>query len=541
MTLDDLVLLFQHWLDRLVRRLRLGRAPSPGRRRLLIVQIDGLSREVLERALKEGRMPFLRRLIERGGHRLHPMSVGLPTSTPAFQMAAMYGVSPDIPGFHYHDKRRRSDVYFPRAGDAAWVESTQAAGRRGIVTGGATYGCVFTGGAANNTFSFTMLKRPSGASLLRTLSAAIVLAWVIVKSLVISVLEVVRALLVFVADPLRSPQGWKLLVLKIGVSVWVRQLFTLSAGRDIYGGAPAVYVNFLDYDIFAHAWGPGHRRALRALTLIDTSLRQIWRVTRRVPEYRYDTYVLADHGQAHCQSFERLTGGRRIERLLFEEFLGPAGAHEVGPYHPQGRRVSSGIKAVRSAYAPGLVQRFINYVEDDFPWLLGELKEARERDGVRVIAAGPNAFVYFLDHENAIALEEIEARFPGLAVDISRNPAIGFLLVRTADGPLCFWRGKPYRMEDLGTGPFAGRPDLDVVVKGIRDLMSMPSAGDFVIYGLEAPPGHVTFIRETGAHAGTTHEEMHTFVVSPPQVTMPEPITHPLQLYPHFVRYHDPA
>jgi len=175
-TLDDLVLLFQHWLDRLVRRLRLGRAPSPGRRRLLIVQIDGLSREVLERALKEGRMPFLRRLIERGGHRLHPMSVGLPTSTPAFQMAAMYGVSPDIPGFHYHDKRRRSDVYFPRAGDAAWVESTQAAGRRGIVTGGATYGCVFTGGAANNTFSFTMLKRPSGASLLRTLSAAIVLA-----------------------------------------------------------------------------------------------------------------------------------------------------------------------------------------------------------------------------------------------------------------------------------------------------------------------------------------------------------------------------
>jgi hypothetical protein len=469
------------------------------------------------------------------------MSVGLPTSTPAFQMAAMYGVSPDIPGFHYHDKRRRSDVYFPRAGDAAWVESTQAAGRRGIVTGGATYGCVFTGGAENNMFSFTMLKHPSGASLLRTLSSAIVLAWVTVKSLVISVLEVVRALLVFVADPVQAPQGWKLLALKIGVSVWVRQLFTLSAARDIYGGAPAVYVNFLDYDIFAHAWGPGHRRAMRALTLVDTSLRQIWRVTRRVPEYRYDTYVLSDHGQAHCQSFERLSGGRRIERLLFEEYLGPAGAHEVGPYRPEGRRVSSGIKALRSGYAPGLVQRFINYLEDDFPWMLGELKEARERDGVRVIAAGPNAFVYFLDHEGAIALEEIEARFPGLAVDIARNPAIGFLLVRTADGPLCFWRGKPYRMEDLGTGPFAGRPDLDLVVKGIRDLMSMPSTGDFVIYGLEAPPGHVTFIRETGAHAGTTHEEMHTFVVSPPQVTMPEPITHPLQLYPHFVRYHDAA
>src|SRR5436190_17300668 len=195
MPLDDLVLALQRFVDRLIRRARRGGAPTPGHRRLLVVQIDGLSREVLERALKEGRMPFLRRLIERGGHRLHPMSVGLPTSTPAFQMAAMYGVPPDIPGFHYHDKRRRSDVYFPRAGDAAWVESTQAAGRRGIVDGGATYGCVFTGGAANNTFSFTMLKHPSGASLLRTLSAVIVLAWVVVKSATISVIEVARALL----------------------------------------------------------------------------------------------------------------------------------------------------------------------------------------------------------------------------------------------------------------------------------------------------------------------------------------------------------
>jgi len=59
----------------------------------------------------------------------------------------MYGTRPDIPGFHFHDKRRRADIYFPRAGDAALVEKEQAGGRLGIVTGGSTYGCVFTGGA----------------------------------------------------------------------------------------------------------------------------------------------------------------------------------------------------------------------------------------------------------------------------------------------------------------------------------------------------------------------------------------------------------
>src|SRR2546427_146492 len=103
MSLDDLVLRLQRWLDRLVRRLYRGRAPEATRRRVLIVQIDGLSRSVLTQALTDGTAPFLARLVRHQGWRLTPMSVGLPTSTPAFQMSAMYGVRPDIPGFHYLD------------------------------------------------------------------------------------------------------------------------------------------------------------------------------------------------------------------------------------------------------------------------------------------------------------------------------------------------------------------------------------------------------------------------------------------------------
>ncbi len=541
MSLDDRVLLLQRWLDRLVRRCRLGRAPAPGRRRLLVVQIDGLSHAVLERALAEGHMRFLRRLLQRGGCRLHPMSVGMPTSTPAFQMAAMYGVSPDIPGFHYHDKRRRADVYFPRAGDAAHVEATQAAGRRGIVAGGSTYGCVFTGGADNSLMTFAMLKRPSGAGLLRALSAAVVLAWVVIKSVSISALEIGRALLALVADPVGAPHGWKLLALKVGVSVWIRELFTLSSARDVYAGTPAVYVNYLDYDIFAHAWGPRHRRALRSLRSVDASLQQLWRAARRVPEHRYDIYLLSDHGQAHCTPYDKLNGGRRIERLLFEDFLTPAGTHEVAPGRPGGHPMASGIKAIRSGREPGVVQRFINYLEQDFPWLLGEVKDAREQGGVRVIAAGPNAFVYFLDDPQALGLERIDERFPGLADDIARSRGMGFVLARAASGPICIWRGKRYRMEELGEGPFGGRADLDLVTAGIRDLMAMPSAGDLVLYGLEAPNGHVSFVSEVGAHAGPTADEMQTFIVTPPGVTLPGPITHPLQLYPHFMRYQDAA
>ena len=541
MPFDDLVLRLQRLLDRLIRRVRLGRAPIPARRRFLVVQIDGLSHAVLEEAIARGRVPFLARLLRQGGFRLTPMSVGLPSSTPAFQLAAMYGVRPDIPGFHYHDKRRRDDVWFPRGGDAAWVEATQAAGRRGILRDGGAYGCVFTGGAAANLLTFAMVRRLTGAGALHALSRVVVLAWVVLKSSVFSAMELTRAVLRLIADPVgETERGWRWLAIKIGISVWLRELFTMVVARDLYAGVAAVYVNYLDYDVFAHAYGPRHRRALQALRRIDRSIHQLWRVLRRVPEHRYDLYVLSDHGQAPCTPYLRLSGGRPIEEALFDFFdrERPRDAEAPG-----GRmwRVASGLAAFRTRRAPGLFQRFVNYLEQDFALVLGGVRSVREHGGIRVVSAGPNAFVYFLESGEPLGLEWIEPRFPGAVDEIARSPGVGFVLVRSQAGPVCVWRGKRYRLDDLHAGPFAGRSDLDRVVEGIRDLMAMPSAGDLVVYGIDAPEGNVSYVPEVSAHAGTSYDELHTFLIHPRGVDVPSPVAHPIELYPVFLRYQDAA
>src|SRR5882724_1079649 len=541
MSLDDLVLRLQRWLDRLVRRLYRGRAPEATRRRVLIVQIDGLSRSVLTQALTDGTAPFLARLVRQRGWRLTPMSVGLPTSTPAFQMSAMYGVRPDIPGFHYHDKRRHADVYFPRGQDALRVEVAQAQGRRGILADGSAYGCVFTGGATSNLLTFAMIRRPSRAGLLCLVSQLVVLGWVLVKCCALSAIHVIRAPLRFVADPVgESARGWRWLAIKIGISVWLRELFTLAVAHDLYAGVGTIYVNYLDYDVVAHAWGPRHRRALRALRRVDASIHRLWRILRRVPEYRYDLHVLSDHGQATCRSYRRVTGGPPIGQALFDDFFDPTSAPRPATVEGRGQRLASGLKAYRSRRAPGLFQRFVNYLERDFPRVLGETPQTRERAGIRVISAGPNAFVYFLDFPEPLTLEGIEKRFPALASSISDARGIGIVLVRSASGPLCFWRGRRYALDELQAGPFAGRADVERVVEGIRDLMAMPSAGDLVIYGINAPGGDVSFISEVGAHAGPSADEMQTFIIHPRNADVPAPITHPIQLYPYFVRYQEP-
>jgi len=67
----------------------------------------------------------------------------------------------------------------------------------------------------------------------------------------------------------------------------------------------------------------------------------------------------------------------------------------------------------------------------------------------------------------------------------------------------------------------------------------MPSAGDLVIYGHDSPDGTITYIPEAGAHAGPSPDELHTFVVAPPGVALPSSITHPIQLYSHFMTYQE--
>jgi len=482
-------------------------------------------------------MPSVAKMLAKGGHRLHPMSVGMPTSTPAFHMAAMYGVQPDIPGFHYHDKRRRADIHFPRAGHAAGVEAAHVEGRVGILRGGSVYGCVFTGGAENDLFSFAKLTRPSGPGVVRVLSGFVVLGWVALKG----ACQTIGLLLLFLVRCLTRPHGagkrWQWTKIKIGLSVWVRQFFTAEVARDLYDGVPVIYVNYLDYDVAAHAFGPQDRAAFRALEFVDRSIRQIGRILRRVPEHQYDLYVLSDHGQAQSKPFAELTAGKPLERLLFDELLDPAHLEQ----HPAPKETHAAFAHGFTAYhigRTGLGRRVMNRIDRESAKSADE-REAHERGGVRVISAGPNAFLYVVDTAEPLPIEELDRRFPGLASRISANRGVGFVLARSEKGPVYFWRGTRYELGGAQPGPFDGREDRDLVLRDLATLIAMPSAGDLVIYGTGAPEGNVSYIPEVGAHAGPSPDELHTFIVAPSRVTVPA-ITHPIQLYDLFIAYQEP-
>jgi len=529
--------------DAAVRWARMPTPGLPGRRRFVVVQIDGLSHANLLRALARGHMRTVARLGRRGEVRTFRIPVGLPTSTPAFQAGLMYGGSVDIPAFEFLDKRTGEYLWFPRPWVSARIEAAHAEGRRGIMEDGRTYGCIFGGGADDTVLTFAHLLRTTARwgrlGIRARLFPFLLLAWVTAKMVVATLLQTLRWLGRAARDfslgrPVPSP---KHALTRLLISGWLRELFTLSVTADIYAGVPALYVNFVDYDVPAHALGPEHRTALRVLRYVDASIRDIWNAIRRVPELSYDLFVLSDHGQTASVPFEVVAGPVPVAEAVLGTFLASGDGAEAG--FSAAREVLTRLPPLLWPLAP-VWQQHLAYLEP----------RARERNAVWVadlcvVPSGPTMNVYLTDTPGHVPFETIEARYPGAVERLSRHPGVGFVLVRDARGPLCYYRGAVLRIPPPPgpTGcPLFDRPDRALVVQGLQDLLAMPSAGDVMLFGHYAPRGCVSFLGERGSHAGPSEGELYGFVLAPRGVTFDfASVSRPRDLYPLFAGYREEA
>lgn len=529
-------------LEAFVRWARMPRPTPEPRRRFVVIQIDGLSHGALQEALARRYMRTTARLLKQGQLGLIRTPVGLPTSTPAYQAGLMYGGPVDIPAFEFLDKRTGEYLWFPHPWASSRVEAFHAQGRRGIMAGGRTYGCIFGGGAADTVLTFAHLLRPSppwGRLGVRArLVPLLVLGWVTVKTLGLTAYQIARwggsaARDFALGRRITSPRGR---LLRLVISGWLRELFTLGVTDDLYAGVPALYVNFVDYDVSAHAWGPTHRRALRALRFVDASIRDIWRVARRVPELAYDVFILSDHGQTTSVAFEPAGGPTAAAEAVLEVFRRTGQPALASPGPARDRLPTPRPPLPRSPFS--------RVWQQNLPYL--EPRERRRHSlragDLAMVPAGPNINVYLTDVPGHVPVEAIEARYPGVLDALSRHPGVGFALARTARGPACYYRGVRLDIPPPSgpTGcPLFDRPDRDLVVEGLRNLLAMPSAGDIVLYGHYAASGCVNYLGERGSHAGPSEEELYGFVMAPPGVEFDfGSVRGPADLYPLFAGYH---
>ena len=118
--------------QRIARRSR-ARAVTdvPG---IVYLEIDGLARPVLQRAIRDGHAPEMARWLASGSHRLSEWETDLSSQTGASQAGLLLGSNDDIPAFRWVEKESGRIMTCSAPADCALIEERHSSGH-GLLAG----------------------------------------------------------------------------------------------------------------------------------------------------------------------------------------------------------------------------------------------------------------------------------------------------------------------------------------------------------------------------------------------------------------------
>lgn len=489
------------WLVRLFRLPRTSTPPAtPG---LIMVQIDGLARAQLERALAAGKMPFLGRLLDREGYSLHTLYSGLPSTTPAVQAELFYGVQTAVPAFSFRDGASGEVVRMFEPQPAARVERELQQRGTPLLRAGSAYLNVYTGGADEPHFCPAALGWGAvlrGANPTALTFLLITNAYSLLRTGVLLALELVLAIADFFRGLIEGRDVIKELTFvptRVAICILLRELVTIGTKLDIARGLPVIHLNFLGYDEQAHRRGPGSFFAHWSLKGIDDAIARIWRAAVGSHERDYELWIYADHGQADSESYARRHGrgvGSAIADLIAELPTNPPPTDALG------------IETQRVRHLGGRrIQRVL-------PVYGADQTEAPPTE-FAVAALGPLGLVYLPRRLQASERDR-------LATAMVATADIPLVLAADADGAALAWTpaGRFQLPRDAATVFGDDHPFLEDVTADMVKLCHHPDAGDLVISGWRRNGRSLTFPLENGAHGGPGIDETRAFALLPAHV-----------------------
>ena len=465
---------------------------------LVVIQIDGLAREVLQEQIHAGRATTLSRWISTGGMRLDPWETLLPSQTSASQAGILHGNGDQIPGFRWWDKATGRFLVSNHPPDAHEMQRRVSNGQGLLCDQGASISNLLSGDATRSYLTAATARDPA-----RELRRTHVLAWFFgtpyaaVRWLSLMVGEVIKELIqarqAAASGAPSAGRGFTYAFARAATNVLLRHLSTALVIEEMYRGAAIIYVDFVDYDEIAHKSGPRSVEALGAIEGVDRILAIVERAALDTPRpYRF--VVLSDHGQSPGATFRERHG------RSFEDTVGALA----------NARATTGKSAGRSERWGSSGALLVGSSGD------GDANQAPE---IVVGNCGNLANVSFPRLPGRASMEAIDRIYPGLIAGLVRHPGIGVVMVRSES------RGAVVRgaVGDnyLSDGRIEGIDPLERfgphAAQGLKGLDAMSACGDLVVISqYEEVSGEVAgFEAQIGSHGGLGGIQTQPFILHP--------------------------
>jgi len=532
LTIDD----DNSWTRNVVRR-RMKRMAKPEETDVpgvLFLEIDGLAKPVLERAIGKGYAPNLARWLEGGSHKLVGWETDLSSQTSASQAGILHGSNDNIPAFRWWSRELKQLVASSNPDDVARLEEKHLDGNGLLVENGASRGNLFSGDAKNVMNTASTIKDLSRFETTE-FYAFFLDPYNFSRTLLLTIWDIILEKYQFWQARRKDLQprldkdkrGGIYPILRAFTTVLMRELNIQTLIGDVFAGVPSAYATFVGYDEVAHHSGVESDDAFDALYKLDKQFGRLESASQQAPR-PYHLVFLSDHGQSEGATFKQryhMTLEDLIQQLTKEHRVEVGSdVHEdwkdvnvflTQAIQSQSKAVSRPLgRALKKNTADGQVELGPKAKSDE-----GTDGDKQETAPIVVLASGNLGLVYSTRLDERATIEEIEALYPGFLDDLVQHEGVGFVMIRSQEqGAVVIGdKGRYYLADDRVEGENPLTAFGPNTAEHLRRTDSFPDAPDILINSFyDSETNEVAAYEELiGSHGGLGGYQTQPFVLFP--------------------------
>ena len=428
------------------RRAEMKPSSKPG---FVFLEIDGLSENVLRKALRTGHMPTLSRWLEEGSHKIKGWETDLSCQTGACQAGILHGKNQDMPAFRWLEKENGNKIMVSTGlSDAPVLEKRISDGHGLLATNGASCSNLFSGDAASVMFTYSQLTDMG-----RFYNSAWYFFYSepynLIRTLVLTVWDVVLELHARWRQwrndvrPRLTHIGFYPIA-RAFINVFLREMTTFTiVGNMAMGKVDVIYATYVGYDEIAHHLGVEDEDAFFALRKLDRQFSWLEK-TARSSSRPYHFVVLSDHGQSRGATFKQRYG------ITLEDLVKSLLPKDLPLYSQLDTNQDHFGQALSYPVERGKTLTRIAVCHVTRERCGRETEKISEKDArVVVLASGNLGLIYLTDWKETASYEQIMGAFPSLIPELRKHEGIGFLMVRSEEhGPQVMGAGGIYYLDE---------------------------------------------------------------------------------------------
>lgn len=551
----------------------------------IFLEIDGLAYSILNEAIENGNMPFLKKLLDDGSHSLTKWETDLSSQTSSSQAGILHGNNSDIPAFRWVEKENGNKIVSSNSLSGAPLIERMVSNGKGLLSNeGASRSNLFSGDAMDYVLTYSKFTRLSefySATWYYLYSSP----YVIARILVLFLFDMIRELYSRVYHYVKGikpciKRGLFYYVARSGANIVMREATTFILMGDIYSSKyKAMYATYMGYDEIAHHSGIRDRDTVGALKKIDEDIERLYNAAKEVNR-DYKFIILSDHGQSGGPTFKQKYGlnleqlvktylpeNITVHSILYSNDDHFAEKFRIKPLAEENKKkindrventrdkiedkievARNKVRNVKDKANDKKIIRQINerreYLKEKDP-LLERLQKFSDKHDVEidlpdnevvsldtaqtiVLASGNLGLIYFTDWPKRLTYEQIEDAFPGLIDGLATHEGIGFVMVKSSVlGTIVLSGDSVYYLDD---DEYDGERFLDKygehAVKHLKRTNGFKHVPDILVNSsYNSKKDEVYAFEElVGSHGGLGGTQQEPFIMYPSNWTLTEKI-----------------